>query len=266
MRCRARDPENRMTLAIIGGSGLDRLGALVAGREHRVSTNYGAPSAALLEGTLDGTPVIFLPRHGPTHALPPHCINYRANIAALRAFGVSEVVAVTAVGGIAPEARPGAIVIPDQIIDYTHGREHTFYDGHDGRLEHIEFGKPYSEDLRASLIAAADRLGLAVVSAGAYGATQGPRLESAAEIARLARDGCTIVGMTGMPEAALAREAGLAYANCALVVNWAAGIRDAPISIAEIERELRTGMSAVVRLLSAALRQRQLNHARLTSP
>lgn len=245
-----------MTLAIIGGSGLDQLGALVASREHRVSTIYGVPSAALLEGTLDGTPVIFLPRHGPTHAFPPHCINYRANIAALREFGVHEVLAVTTVGGIAPDAGPGAIVIPDQIIDYTYGRDHTFYDGSDGKLEHLEFGSPYSEDLRASLIAAADPLGLAVVSVGVYGATQGPRLESAAEIARLARDGCTIVGMTGMPEAALARESGLAYANCALVVNWAAGVRAAPISLAEIGRELRAGMSTVVRLLSATLRQR----------
>ena len=245
------------TLAIIGGSGLDQLGTLIPRTVHRVSTNYGLPSAALLDGTLDGTPVIFLPRHGPTHAFPPHGINYRANIAALRDFGVSEVLAVTAVGGIAPDVGPGAIVIPDQIIDYTYGREHTFYDGRDGLLEHIEFGNPYSEDLRASLITAARELGLTVVRTGVYGATQGPRLESAAEIARMARDGCTIVGMTGMPEAALAREAGLRYANCALVVNWAAGVSDAPISFAEIGRELRAGISTVVRLLSATLRQRQ---------
>lgn len=245
------------TLAIIGGSGLDQLGALLPLREHRVTTTYGAPSAALLEGTLDGTPLIFLPRHGPTHALPPHGINYRANIAALRDFGVREVLAVTAVGGIASNAGPGALVIPHQIIDYTAGRAHTFYDGCDGTLEHIEFGDPYSADLRASLLDAAGELGLTVVGTGVYGATQGPRLETAAEIARLARDGCTIVGMTGMPEAALAREAGLAYANCALVVNWAAGIIAAPISLDEIGRELRAGMSQVVRLLSATLRQRR---------
>lgn len=243
-------------LAIIGGSGLDRLGALAGVREHRVQTAYGAPSAALLEGTLDDTPIVFLPRHGPTHTWPPHAINYRANIAALRDFGIREVLAVTAVGGIGAEAGPGRIVIPDQIIDYTHGREHTFYDGRDGTLDHIEFGTPYSEDLRHTLIAAAGELGMPVLARGVYGATQGPRLETAAEIARMARDGCTLVGMTGMPEAALAREAGLAYANCALVVNWAAGLSETAISLEDINRELRDGMSAVVKLLSRAARLR----------
>lgn len=244
-------------IAIIGGSGLDRLGALAVRATHRVHTAYGAPSAALLEGTLDGTPVVFLPRHGPTHALPPHAINYRANLAALRDFGIREVFAVTAVGGIAREAAPGAIVIPDQIVDYTWGREHTFYDGRDGALDHVEFGQPYSAALRDALRVAGAELGIPVVSTGVYGATQGPRLETAAEIARMARDGCTLVGMTGMPEAALAREAGVAYANCALVVNWAAGLGDAAISLADIERELRDGMSTVVRLVSRAVRLRQ---------
>lgn len=240
--------------AIIGGSGLDALGTLVVAREHRIQTAWGVPSGVLQEGTLDGAPVVFLPRHGATHAIPPHRINYRANIAALRDFGVREVFAVSAVGGIAPEAGPGAIVIPDQIIDYTYGRAHTFHDGDGAPVDHIEFGTPYSETLRQRLLAAADGLAQPVVARGVYGATQGPRLETAAEIARLARDGCTIVGMTGMPEAALAREAGLAFANCALVVNWAAGLSDAPISLDEIARELRDGMAAVVRLLSRAVR------------
>lgn len=240
--------------AIIGGSGLDALGTLVVRREHRVQTAWGAPSGVLQEGTLDGTPVVFLPRHGATHAIPPHRINYRANIAALRDFGVREVFAVSAVGGIARDACPGAIVIPDQIIDYTQGRAHTFHDGDGGPVEHVEFGEPYSSALRQRLLAAAARLAQPVVALGVYAATQGPRLETAAEIARLARDGCTIVGMTGMPEAALAREAGLAFANCALVVNWAAGLSDAPISLDDIHRELRDGMAAVVRLLSLAVR------------
>ena len=241
-------------LASIGGSGLDKLGTLTVLHEHRLLTSYGAPSAALLEGTLDGTPVVFLPRHGPTHALPPHAINYRANIAALRDFGVETILAVTAVGGIGAGASPGIIVIPDQIIDYTWGREHTFYDGKDGTLDHVEFGTPYSAPWRARLIAAGHSLGLPMLETGTYGATQGPRLETAAEIARMARDGCTIVGMTGMPEAALAREAGLGYANCALVVNWAAGLSDLAISLADIERELKDGISGVVRLLSLAVR------------
>ncbi|MSR13006.1 MAG: S-methyl-5'-thioinosine phosphorylase [Gammaproteobacteria bacterium] len=240
-------------IAIIGGSGLDRLSALQKVREHRVGSRYGTPSGAIIEGLLAGAPVLFLPRHGEGHSIPPHRINYRANIAALRDHGVEEIFAVTAVGGIAKTAGPGRIVIPDQIIDYTAGREHTFYDGIDGNLDHVEFGEPYTPATRQRLIAAANAVPLEVVTEGVYGATQGPRLETAAEIARLARDGCTLVGMTGMPEAALAREAGLRYANCALVVNWAAGIGGDPISLAEIEQQLASGMRKVVRLLSAAV-------------
>lgn len=241
-------------IAIIGGSGLDQLAALAAPRAHQVMTSYGAPSAPLLEGMLDGTPVVFLPRHGATHAIPPHRINYRANIAALRDRGVEAIFAVTAVGGIAPNAGPGAIVIPSQIIDYTYGRDHTFFDGSGGGLDHIEFGTPYTPALRIQLQRAAALLSIPVVAEGVYGATQGPRLETAAEIIRLARDGCTIVGMTGMPEAALAREAGLAYANCALVVNWAAGIGGEAISLSEIHAHLARGMTTVLSLVSAALR------------
>jgi len=239
-------------IAIIGGSGLDRLGALTKIREHRLSTRYGSPSAAIIEGTLGGRAVMFLPRHGEAHTIPPHRINYRANIAALRDCGVDEIFAVTAVGGIADAASPGRIVVPSQIVDYTYGREQTFYDGLDGHLDHVEFGEPYTASTRHRLIAAASAE-LDILTDGVYGATQGPRLESAAEIACLARDGCTIVGMTGMPEAALAREAGLRYANCALVVNWAAGIGSDPISLADIEHHLRAGMTQVVSLLSAAL-------------
>ncbi|MBI2799041.1 MAG: S-methyl-5'-thioinosine phosphorylase [Gammaproteobacteria bacterium] len=241
-------------VAIIGGSGLDKLTALVVESAHTVTTIYGTPSGPLLEGTLDGAPILFLPRHGATHGIPPHRINYRANIAALRDFGVEEIFAVTAVGGIGPETGPGRIVIPDQLIDYTSGREHTFYDGIDAKLDHAEFGEPYSATIRTRLIHAAARVGIEVVPHGVYGATQGPRLESAAEIARLQRDGCTLVGMTGMPEAGLAREAGLHYANCALSVNWAAGIGSTPISLVEIGQHLTQGMASVVQLLSAALR------------
>jgi 5'-deoxy-5'-methylthioadenosine phosphorylase len=244
-------------IGIIGGSGLDQLAALTGVRSRRVTTAWGEPSAPLLEGCLDGTPVVFLPRHGASHHLPPHRINYRANVAALRDAGVKEIFAVAAVGGIGREAGPGALVIPDQIIDYTWGREHTFHDGLDGRVEHIEFGAPFCPVLRQCLIEAAGEIGQAVVAEGCYGATQGPRLESAAEIARMARDGCTLVGMTGMPEAALAREAGLAYASCALVVNWAAGLSAEPITMDEILRELREGMGRVVGVLSAAVRRRE---------
>ncbi|MGH8595967.1 MAG: MTAP family purine nucleoside phosphorylase, partial [Gammaproteobacteria bacterium] len=152
--------------AIIGGSGLDCLTALCIKREHRVQTRYGAPSAALLEGTLDDAPVLFLPRHGATHAIPPHRINYRANIAALREAGATRIFAVTAVGGIARAAAPGRIVIPDQIVDYTAGREHTFYDGVDGSLVHVEFSEPYTPVTRKRLLGGAATIGLEVVDGG----------------------------------------------------------------------------------------------------
>ena len=238
--------------AIIGGSGLDRLGALEISARHTLMTPYGAPSAALCEGLLEGSPAFFLPRHGDGHALPPHRINYRANIAALREAGVTDILAVTAVGGISAAAAPGSIVVPDQIIDYTWGRDHTLYDGLNGTLDHIDFSQPYTERLRRLLI---DQMTDGeLVGAGVYGATQGPRLESAAEISRMARDGCTIVGMTGMPEAALAREAGMAYATVSLVVNWAAGVGGAAvISMDDIYRHLEVGMAAVVRRVGRAI-------------
>lgn len=239
--------------AIIGGSGLDHLAALAITRRHALTTAYGSPSSVLLEGRFGNTEVLFLPRHGADHTIPPHRINYRANIAALRTIGVTDIIAVTAVGGISDAAAPCSIVIPDQVIDYTSGREHTFFDGMGGQLDHVDFTEPFSENIRQKLIAAAAALGLPVVAHGVYGATQGPRLESTAEIKRLARDGCTIVGMTGMPEAALAREAGLGYANCSLVVNWAAGLGTGPITLAEIMRNLEGGMHEVLRLIAAAL-------------
>jgi len=238
--------------AIIGGSGLDRLGTLEISARHTLMTPYGAPSAALCEGLLEGSPAFFLPRHGDGHALPPHRINYRANIAALREAGVTDILAVTAVGGISAAAAPGSIVVPDQIIDYTWGRDHTLYDGLSGTLDHVDFSQPYTERLRRLLI---DQMTDGeLVGAGVYGATQGPRLESAAEITRMARDGCTIVGMTGMPEAALAREAGMAYATVSLVVNWAAGVGGAAvISMDDIYRHLDVGMAAVVRRVGRAI-------------
>lgn len=238
--------------AIIGGSGLDRLGALQISARHAVVTAYGAPSATLCEGLFAGSPVFFLPRHGETHALPPHRINYRANIAALRQAGVTDILAVTAVGGISAAAAPGAIVVPEQIIDYTSGREHTLYDGVNATLEHVDFSQPYTERLRRLLLDQPDHR--AVVDTGVYGATQGPRLESAAEVKRMAQDGCTIVGMTGMPEAALAREAGLAYATVSLVVNWAAGVGgEATISMDDIYRHLEVGMAAVLQRVGRAI-------------
>lgn len=236
-------------LAVIGGSGLDAYEGLAITDQRIVETPYGFPSAALSFGTLDGCEMVFLARHGEAHQIPPHRINYRANIWALQHVGVSEVIAVAAVGGISQGFGPGTLCIPDQLIDYTWGRDHTYFDGGEAGVEHIDFTEPYCEPLRQRLLKHAQVLSLSPQSSGCYAATQGPRLETPAEIARLARDGCDLVGMTGMPEAALARELGLCYACCALVVNWAAGKGEGPITMAEIEANLARGMGSIRQLI-----------------
>jgi 5'-deoxy-5'-methylthioadenosine phosphorylase len=237
-------------LGIIGGSGLTRLDALNVERQEIVTTPYGDPSAPLTFGRFDGKPVVFLPRHGSTHTIPPHRVNYRANLWALRQVGIVRVVGMAAVGGISPLMPPGALRVPDQIIDYTWGREHTLFEGDLSSVTHIDFTEPYCASLRAALLQTAMRIGVTIGDGGTYGATQGPRLESAAEITRLERDGCDMVGMTGMPEVSLARELGLCYASLALSVNWAAGKGEGPITMAEIERNLAGGMRLARRILA----------------
>lgn len=244
-------------IAVIGGSGLNTLPDFVEVELRRVSTPYGSPSAALAFGHIGDVPLVFLPRHGAGHTVAPHAINYRANIAALAAVGVKQVIACCAVGGIGSDMGPRAVAIPDQIIDYTWGREHTFV-GDTSELvsgvAHVDFTDPFSATLRTALIDAAAGAGIDVVPGGCYGATQGPRLETAAEIKRLARDGCDLVGMTGMPEAALAREAGLEYAMLAIVANWAAGLADADLTIEEIYANIEAATANVMLLLSATIK------------
>lgn len=227
-------------LAIIGGSGFTRMPELKVTRREVVRTPFGEPSAPLTYGLFDGQEVAFLPRHGAGHRLPPHRINYRANIWALKTIGARHVVGMAAVGGIS--MGPQVICVPDQIIDYTYGREHTFFDGEDAAVTHIDVTEPYCAKLRDRLLNAGRTAGLDPVDGGTYGVTQGPRLETAAEIRRLESDGCDLVGMTAMPEAALAKEAGLCYATCAVVVNWAAGKSPGPITMEEIEHNLAEGM------------------------
>ncbi len=236
--------------AIIGGTGLTSLNGLEIVRREVVNTPYGEPSGPLIHGELQGHRVVFLPRHGSGHTIPPHKINYRANIWALKSIGVDKVIAINAVGGIAPEFTPGRLAFPDQIIDYTWSRINTYFEEGLTDVVHIDFTHPYCEELRAMLVWAAGEAGLDTVNSGIYAATQGPRLETAAEIDRLERDGCHMVGMTGMPEAALAREQELCYAACAVVANWAAGRGDGEsISMALIKQHLREGMQQVCRLL-----------------
>lgn len=242
------------TVAIIGGSGLTNLKNLRITRREVIRTPHGEPSAPMVFGRLGGQEAVFLPRHGPGHTIPPHEVNYRANIWAIKQTGVSKVIAVNAVGGISPDfLEAGTLVIPDQIIDYTYGRAHTFFGSEHKKVTHVDFTHPYCEDLRQIIIQAAGRANIRMVGRGTYGATQGPRFESAAEIRRMERDGADIVGMTGMPEAGLARELELCYASIALVVNPAAGMTTKTISIKEIETNLETGMGSVRALLEQVI-------------
>jgi 5'-methylthioinosine phosphorylase len=241
------------TIAIIGGTGLTRLRDLEILRSEALQTPYGEPSAALAIGSLYGREVVFLARHGDDHTIPPHRVNYRANLWALRHLGISRVISVCAAGGISRDAGPGTIMIPDQIIDYTWGRAHTLFVDELDAVTHIDFTEPYCEALRQQLLAAAGRAGIDVRDKGTYGATQGPRLETAAEIDRMERDGCDIVGMTGMPEASLARELGLCYAACAVSANAAAGRGSGPITMAAIEAVLADGMAQVMRILEQVI-------------
>ncbi len=232
-------------IAFIGGTGLTSMDGLEIIREERIETPYGEPSGLLTFGLLKGVEVVFLPRHGYQHNIPPHRVNYRANIWALKQVGVEKIIAVAAVGGITHSMGPAQVAIPDQIIDYTHSRDATYFDGGDSPVVHVDFSYPYTISLREQLIEAAQGLDFSIESVATYGATQGPRLESAAEIKRMQQDGCDLVGMTGMPEAVLARELELDYACCAVVANWAAGCTDGIITMREIEQTLELGMQRV---------------------
>ncbi len=213
-------------LAIIGGTGLTQLANLEITHRQVMRTPYGEPSGAVTFGTIKRHEVIFLARHGYGHTIPPHKVNYRANLWALRELGVKQVVAVASVGGIRSDLTPGVLVIPDQIIDYTHGREFTFFDGEERTVvRNIDFAFPYSAKMRRKLLAAAKDAGVPAIDGGVYAATQGPRLESVAEVNRMERDGADMMGMTGMPESILAKELDLEYATIAVVVNDAAGRR-----------------------------------------
>jgi 5'-methylthioinosine phosphorylase len=240
-------------LAIIGGTGLTSLRNLEIVRRETLHTPFGEPSGPLTYGVLGTTEVVFLARHGDAHTIAPHRVNYRANLWALKEAGARRIIAVCAVGGISKDMPPRALAIPDQIIDYTWSREHTFFDTGLSQVTHIDFTRPYCEDLRGVLIAAAAAAGIEVIPHGTYGATQGPRLETAAEINRMERDGCNMVGMTGMPEAALARELDLCYAHCAVSANWAAGRSKGIIEMHEIEASLERSMQEVRRLLVKVL-------------
>lgn len=237
------------SIGLIGGSGLDRW---ETGGEPRDSeTPWGPPSGPVISFSLPGARLLFLPRHGPAHDIPPHRVNYRANLWALREAGASVVIAVNAVGGITQAFAPGVLVLPDQLIDYTWGRAHSYSDGPGDQVQHVDFTQPFSAALSAELERAATRAEIAVAQGACIGVTQGPRLETAAEIARMRRDGCDLVGMTSMPEAGLARELGLDYASLCVVANHAAGTGGKALRMADIEACLAQTMVSVRQVIAA---------------
>jgi 5'-methylthioinosine phosphorylase len=242
-----------MTLALIGGTGLTELDEQAESLS--IETPYGQPSAAIRVVATDPIRLLFLPRHGSPHRFPPHLVNYRANLWALRAAGADHVLAVSAVGGIGEAYAPGVLVAPDQLIDYTWGREHTYCDSAEVDLVHVDFTRPYEGLLRRTLLAAAHHADIPLIDGGCIGVFQGPRLESAAEVERARRDGCHMAGMTSLPEAGLARELGLDYAGLAVISNYGAGITGEPLSEDDIAATLREPMRRVRKLVAAVVGQ-----------
>ncbi len=218
-------------LAIIGGRGLTELANLKITHRQVMRTPFGEPSGAFLFGTLNQHEVIFLARHGFGYTIPPHMVNYRANLWALREQGVSDVVSVATVGGIRADLTPGTLVVPDQLIDYTHGRDYTYFNTRNTSYRNIDFTLPYSARLRSRILSSAQQVHQPCLDGGVYATTQGPRLDSIAEINRYEKEGADMVGMTGMPEAALARELEMDYASIAVVANFAAGRGDSLVNI-----------------------------------
>jgi 5'-methylthioinosine phosphorylase len=244
-----------VTLALVGGTGLTELDENV--KSISVDTPYGAPSAPIREVHSGPVRLLFLPRHGNPHRFPPHCVNYQANIWALREVGADHVLAVSAVGGVCEPYGPATIAVPDQLIDYTWGRNHTFCDSEHVELEHVDFTRPYEGPLRRTLLKAARDASIDVVDGGCIGVFQGPRLESSAEVEKARRDGCHMAGMTSLPEAGLAREIGLDYAGLAVVSNWGAGVTGEPLSEDDIAETLKEPMMSVRALVRSLLKSMQ---------
>lgn len=250
-----------MKLAIIGGSLLSEIKGFTKITEERIKTPFGEPSDIFVTGKINDVEVVYINRHGASHHIAPHQINYRANMFVLKMLEVSHVIAVTAVGGISEKMSPMKWLVPDQIIDYTYGRMQSYNDGNENEVNHIEFSYPFDDVLRKKLIQALTEENCEHETKATYGATQGPRLETIAEIKRMQRDGCDIVGMTAMPEAALARELEMDYAALSLVVNWAAGKGYAPaqpaevISMDEIKQRIVDGNKIIEKLITNVVSQ-----------
>jgi 5'-methylthioadenosine phosphorylase len=236
-------------IGLIGGSGLYGIDGFVLKKKQAVNTPYGKPSDRYLLGKIGKTEVVFLPRHGSRHNIPPHMINYRANVWGLHKLGVDRILSISAVGGIRKDLRPGDIVILDQVLDMTSNRKSTFYDGKDGVI-HIDFTEPYCPELRETLQKAGRRVRVPLKKGGTYVAVEGPRLETASEIRSFSILGGDVVGMTGMPEAALARELEICYSGLSVVANYAAGISKRKLTVAEVMAAMKATTDNIKRLLS----------------
>jgi len=240
-------------IAIIGGTGFSRLEGLIVQRREMVKTPYGVPSCPLVYGELNGVSVVFLSRHGNRQSIPAHMVNYCANVWALHSVGVERIVATGVVGAIDDACNVGDIVVPDQIIDYTADRSGSYERGHVEGFHQIDFSYPFNDALRQELIRGRDRAGVSLIDHGTYGTVSGPRLETVAEVRRMEQDGCSVVGMSCMPEAALARELALDYAFCAVTVNLAAGKGDGVINVTVWKDVIESGMASVQQLLNATV-------------
>lgn len=240
-------------IGVIGGSGLYDIKGFVLEKKKTVKTPFGKPSDQYLTGKIGNTDIIFLPRHGKHHNIPPHSINYRANIWGFKKLGVSRILSISAVGGIKRGLKPGDIVITDQILDMTRNRRSTFYDGEDG-VVHIDFTNPFCSNLRKTILKAGKRAKVALKNSGTYVAVEGPRLETAAEIKSFGILGGDIVGMTGMPEASLARELEICYAGLSVVANYAAGISRRKLTVAEVMEAMKATTENIKTLLNAAFK------------
>ena len=237
-------------IAVIGGTALQAVNGLKILDQVAIKTPYGDPSSEIVIGQLAGTEVVFVARHGQDHSIAPHKINYRANIWSLQSLKVESIIGIASVGGITEAYQPATLAVPDQLVDYSHGRVSTFHEQQFSIDKHIDFTEPYDAGVRKSLVVAAERAKLPIEVSATMAVTQGPRLETAAEINRLKQDGCDLVGMTGMPEAVLARELDIPYASLAVIVNWAAGISDAEISIQDIQSVLKEASRKIEKLVN----------------
>lgn len=238
-------------VGVIGGSGIYEIEGIDIKEERKVPTPFGEPSDFYRIGEMSGLKIAFLPRHGSPHHIAPHKINYRANILGFKELGAERIISINAVGGINKKMKPGDIVVPDQIIDMTEGRERTFYDREE--IVHVDFTEPYCPELRSAIFSAGERTGIKLTQKASYICTNGPRLETAAEIRAFSVLGADVVGMTGMPEAILARELELCFAGLAIITNHAAGISGTRLTTGEVVEKMRESTEKIKRLLKETL-------------